>query len=148
MKTSLEKALEACFIGLYRLNPKLKGKPIFHFANDQIAKTTAIVITAKQGNVNEAGPGGYDAEVSVEYRAPARVKDATNDLVVAGLRDAIYDFSGSTSARERVATNAGLSVLVVKNDTTSDRQNRDNLRIWTIVFQVQAKTKFTNSRKS
>lgn len=139
MKNSLEFACEDFFLRLFRSDSRLKGKTLVHFDEEQKAKSNAIVVEAKQGNHNLAGFGGYDVEITVEYRAPSKTTKRENDLIASALHTLIYGQIVDVRARALMAKNAGFSDLLIKDESTSDRQNTDNLRKRILVFPLQAK---------
>lgn len=138
MKNSLEKATESFFIKLLKADPRLNRNQFFHFDEEKKAKSSAIVVQARQGNHNLAGPGGFDLEVSAEYRSPGKTTQATNDLISAALHEAVYQSSVSASAMQTMRKNSGLSHIVIKDEVTGDRQNSNDLRKRTVSFPVQA----------
>lgn len=139
MKNSLESAAETFFISLLRSDSRLKGKSIVHFDEEQKAKSNVIVIEAKQGNHNLAGFGGYDVEVTVEYRAPIGTTSKQNDLVAAALQSIVYGNTVDIFTRRDMARNAGFSDLLIKDESTSERSNTSDLRKRTFTFPLQAK---------
>lgn len=139
MKNSLEYACEDFFLRLFRSDPRLKGKALVHFDEEQKAKSNAIVVAAKQGNHNLAGFGGYDVEMTVEYRAPGKTTKAQNDLIASALHTIVYGQIVDVRARAQMARNAGFSDLLIKDESTSDRQNTADLRKRILVFPLQAK---------
>lgn len=139
MSNSLEFACEDFFIRLFKADSRSAAKNIVHFDEESKAPTKAIVIQAKQGNHNLAGPGGYDVEVIVEYRAPVGTSKAENDLTSSALHEIIYDSTIPLATRSAMATAAGLSQLVIKDEVTGDRSNTQDLRKRTITIPLQAK---------
>lgn len=140
-KSSLEIACEKFFIKLFKADSRLTGKEFFHFDEEQKAKSNAIIVQAKQGNHALAGFGGYELELMVEYRTPGKMTKSQNDLIVSALYSIVYGTVTSTEARARgqMASNVGLSNLLIKDESTSDRQNSQDLRKRTLTFPLQAK---------
>lgn len=138
MKNSLEFAVEDFFIRLFRATGLLKGKEIVHFEEERKAKANAIIVQGKIGEVNEAGPGGFDVEMTIEYRAPINTTKQTNNLVVSAMRDVIYNSQLAVTARRQMAIKAGLESLVIKNESSSDIRNSDSLRHHVLTIPLQA----------
>lgn len=138
MKNSLEQACETFFIKLFRADPRLKGKEIVHFEEERKAKNFAIIVEAKQGNHNLAAKGGYDVEVTVELRTPIGAKKANTEIVSAALHEIVYE-NADPRALNLMAVEAGLSDLLIKDESTSDRQNSTDLRKRMLSFPLQAK---------
>lgn len=139
MSNSLEFAVEGFFIALFKADSRLSGKPIVHFDEEEKAPTRGIVVQAKQGGHNLAGPGGYDVEVMIEYRASGKTSKAENDLTAAGIHSVVYDSPLNFTDRRQMALNVGLSDLLIKDESTGDRQNTQDLRKRVITFPCQAK---------
>lgn len=138
MKKSLEYSCEEFFIALFRADPRLSGMEIVHFDEERIAKHPALIMQAKQQAHELAGPGGYNLDISVEYRSKIGTPKEQNDIVAAALQDLVFGNSVPNSTLETIRENAGLRFILVKDESTSDRSNEDNLRKWTYVFPVQA----------
>lgn len=124
---------------MFRADSRLKGKTIVHFDEEQKAKSNAIIVQAKQGNHSLAGFGGYELEMNVEYRSTAKASKASTDLVVAALHGIVYGSILPVRARAKMASDAGLSDLLIKDEASSDRQNSPDLRKRTMTFPLQAK---------
>lgn len=139
MSNSLEKAVETFFVSLLKADSRLSGKPILHFEEEEKAPTKAIIVRAQQGQHNLAAFGGYDLEVSIEHRAPGKTSKAENDQVAAGINQAIYDSTISPTIRRQMAIDAGLSDLVIKDESSGDRANTPDLRKRSVTLPVQAK---------
>lgn len=139
MSNSLEFSTEAFFVALFAADARSAGKNPCHFDEDTDATTTAIVMQAKQGAHSLAAFGGYELEVSIEYRSPIGATKAENDLVAKMLLEVVYNSTISTVTRAAMATTAGLSDLLIKDESTGDRQNTNDLRKRTITLPVQAK---------
>lgn len=139
MRNSLENAVEEFFVKLFKADSRLSGKSIVHSDREGKAGSNAIVVTAKQGNHNLAGFGGFDVEVGIEYRSPGGTKKASNDLVAAAMQDIVYNSTLSPIARKAMATAAGLADLLIKDESTSDRQNSQDLRKRMLTFPLQAR---------
>lgn len=137
MRNSLEIAVEKFFIAVLRSDPRLTGKQFFHFDQESKAKSNAIIVQAKIGGRNLAAIGGYDLEAMIEYRSPALTKKEQNDLVVAAINEVIQGTPQATL--QLMKTEAGLSDIVIKDESSSDRQNTADLRKRMITFPVQAK---------
>lgn len=136
MANSLEKSCEAFFIALFKADPRSAGKSVVNFDEEAKAPTKAIVVQAKQGNHNLAGPGGYDLEITVEYRAPLKTSKAENDLAAKMLHEIIYE---STEDLQAIKTAAGLEFIVIKDESSGDRTNSADLRKRTLTLPIQAK---------
>lgn len=140
MATSLEKACEDFFIALLKLDSRLSGKPILHFEEEDKAPTKAIVIRVVQGNHNLAGPGGYDLEASIEYRAGGKTSKVENDAVAAAINQVVYERSVVNQAGlETLRAAAGLAFIVIKDESSGDRQNTNDLRKRSITLSIQAR---------
>lgn len=139
MSNSLESSCEKFFVALFKADSRSAGKSVIQFDEEDKAPTKAIVIQAKQGGHNLAGPGGYDVEITIEYRGPIKTSKAENDLTAAMLHEIIYDSTLSLLSRAAMATAAGLSELVIKDESTGDRQNTSDLRKRSITVPLQAK---------
>ena len=140
MPSSLEFACEDFFIRLFKADSRSAGKTVAHFDEDDAAKSNAITIRAQQGNRQLAGFGGYDLDVTVEYRAPIKkASKAEKDLTAKMLNSIIYESAIPVNDRAAMATATGLSDLLIKDEVTGDRQNTDNLRKRSITLPVQAK---------
>lgn len=139
MSNSLESACEKFFVALFKADPRSAGKTVVQFDEESKAPPKAIVVQAKQGSHNLAGPGGYDVEMTIEYRGPIKTSKAENDLTAAMLHEIIYDSTLSLPTRATMATAAGLSELVIKDESTGDRQNTSDLRKRSITVPLQAK---------
>lgn len=139
MSNSLESACEKFFVALFKADSRSAGRDVVQFDEESKAKPKAIVIQAKQGGHNLAGPGGYDVEMTIEYRAPIKTSKAENDLTAAMLHEIIYDSTLSLASRSAMAVTAGLSELVIKDESSGDRQNSPDLRKRTITVPLQAK---------
>lgn len=137
MKNSLEFAVEDFFLRMLRSTSLLKGKELVHFEEERTAKSNAIIVQAKAGNRNLAGPGGYDLEVMVEFRAPAKTTKRQNDLTAGAIWETAEN--QSQAVLQKIKTSAGLEFIVIKDESSSDRQNSQELRKRTMTFPVQAK---------
>lgn len=139
MPNSLEFSCETFFIKLFQADSRSAGKACVHFDEEEKAPTKAIVIQAKQGNHNLAGPGGYDLEMSIEYRGPIGTSKAENDLTSGMLHDIVYDSTIDPVVLRQMAIDAGLSQLLIKDESAGDRSNTSDLRKRTITLPIQAK---------
>lgn len=139
MANSLESAVETFFITLFSADARTAGKQICHFDESTEAQVKAIVIRAQQGEHQLAGFGGYSLEVHVEYRASLKTAKAENDLTAQALLSIIYNSTISTVDRAAMATAAGLSDLLIKDEASGDRQNTSDLRKRSITLPIQAK---------
>lgn len=139
MRSSLEYACEEFFIRIFQADSRLSGKTIVHFDDERKAKSDAIIVQGKEGNHNLAGPGGFDVEMMVEYRSPIGTTKAISDLISAAIRESVYASPLAIKARAGMARKAGLSELVIKDESTSERQNSEDLRRRIITFPLQAK---------
>lgn len=140
MSNSLEFSVEDFFIRLLKADSRLSGKPIIHFDEEEKAPTKAIVIRAQQGEHNLAGPGGYNAEVTLEFRAPGKTSKAENGLIAAAINQVVYERTVVNQAGlEVMRAAAGLDFIVIKDESTGDRQNTADLRKRMIALPVQAK---------
>lgn len=140
MPSSLEKATEDFFIAIFKADSRLSGKSIVHFEEEEKAPTKAIVVQAKQGEHTLAGPGGYSVEVIVEYRAAGKTSKAENDLAAAAIHQVVYERAVvNQAALEAMRIAAGLELIVIKDESTGDRQNTADLRKRVITFPCQAK---------
>lgn len=139
MSNSIEFAVESFFIALFQADSRSAGKQVCHFDESTDAQANAITIKCQQGNHSLAGFGGYEAEVTIEYRASLTTDKASNDLTAAMLLSIVYDSSLSLAARAAMATAAGLSDLLIKDENSSDRQNTQDLRKRSITLPIQAK---------
>lgn len=140
MPNSLEFAVESFFIALLKLDSRLSGKSIVHFDEEEKAPTKAIVIRAQQGNHNLAGPGGYDMEAMIEFRAPGKTSKAENDATAAAINQVVYERTVVNQAGlETLRAAAGLAFIVIKDEASGDRQNSNDLRKRTIQLPIQAK---------
>lgn len=139
MANSLEAACEKFFVALFKADPRSAAKNVVQFDEEEKAKSKSIVIRATQGAHNLAGFGGYDLEVMVEYRAPGKTSKAENDLTASALHQIVYDSTLSLAARAAMATAAGLADLLIKDESSGDRQNTNDLRKRSINLPIQAR---------
>lgn len=139
MANSLESSVEDFFIRLFSADSRSAGKNPCHFDKSTDATTLAIVIKAKQGTHELAAFGGYLLEVEIEYRAPLNTPDSENDLTAAMMHSIVYESTLSGATVAAMATSAGLSDLLIKDEATGERQNTNDLRKRTITLPVQAK---------
>lgn len=139
MPNSLEFSVEGFFVALFKADSRSAGKDVCHFDEESSAKTKAIVVQAKQGAHSLAGPGGYELEVMIEYRGPFGTSKAENNLTAAMLHDIVYDSTVSLPDRAAMATAAGLSELLIKDESSGTRSNSADLRKRTLMLPVQAK---------
>lgn len=140
MSNSLEFSVEDFFIRLFKADPRSAGKEVCHLDEDTSGKANAIVIKAQQGNRNLAAFGGYDLEVEITYRAPIKkASKAEKDAAAKMLNSIIYESTISVMDRAAMATAAGLADLVIKDESSGDRQNTADLRKRMITLPVQAK---------
>lgn len=139
MPNSLEKACEDFFVLLLRANSRLSGKTVVHFEEESEAPTKGIVVQAKQGAHVLVATGGYEVEVTIEYRAPGKTSKAENDQATAAIHEIVYDSTLSPTVRRQMAIDAGLSDLLIKDESTGDRQNTSDLRKRVITIPLQAK---------
>lgn len=140
MANSLEFSVEAFFVALIKADPRSAGKEIAHFDEDTTGKSNAIVVQAKQGANNLAGFGGADLEVQITYRAPIKkASKVEKDAAAKILNSIIYNSTISVMDRAAMATAAGLSDLLIKDEANGDRENTGDLRKRSIVLPVQAK---------
>lgn len=139
MANSLEYSVEAFFVALFKADARSAGRDVCHFDETTEAQTKAIVIKVVQGNRSLAGFGGYELEATIEYRAPLKTAKAENDLTAAALLSIVYDSTISTVTRAAMATTAGLSDLLIKDESTGARDNSADLRKRSITLPIQAK---------
>lgn len=139
MANSLEFSVEAFFIALFKADTRSAGRDVCHFDETTEASVKAIVIRAQQGEHQLAGFGGYSLEVQIEYRAPLKTAKAENDLTAAALLSIVYNSTISTVDRAAMATTAGLSDLLIKDESSGTRDNTADLRKRSITLPVQAK---------
>ena len=141
MANSLEFSLEAFFIALLKADNRTAGKDVVHFDEADKAKPLALIVRAQQGAKNLAGPGGYELEVMIEYRSPLKTSKAENDAVAALLQSAIYDSSVTVAAKTAMVVAAGLSpaAFLIKDESTGDRQNTNDLRKRVVTLPCIAK---------
>lgn len=139
MANSLESSVESFFIALFSADSRSAGRNPVHFDESTPAMTKAIVIMAKQGTHELAAFGGYLLEVEIEYRAPLNTPDSENDLTAAMMHSIVYESTIDPTVRAAMATSAGLSDLLIKDESTGERQNTNDLRKRTITLPVQAK---------
>lgn len=140
MPNSLEFSVETFFVSLFKADPRSAGKSVVHFDEDDPAKSNAIVIRAQQGNRQLAAFGGFDLDVTIEYRAPIKkASKAEKDVTAKMLNSVVYESTIPTGDRAAMATAAGLSDLLIKDEATGDRQNSQDLRKRMITFPCQAK---------
>lgn len=139
MPNSLEKSVEDFFVALFKADPRSAGRAIVHFDESTDATTKAIVINAKQGNHSLAGFGGYELECEIEYRAGVNTPSTENDLTAAMMHSIVYDSTISGVTRAAMATTAGLSDLLIKDEQTGSRENTNDLRKRSITLPIQAK---------
>lgn len=138
MKNSHEYSVESFFLALFKADDRTRGKTIVHFDEDREAKSDCIVVEAKQGNHELAGFGGYAFEVQIEYRSDSSSKKRRNDLTASALHDVIYNNALSAGERANMARDAGMTDLLIKDESSSDRQNAENLRKRMLTLPVQA----------
>lgn len=136
---SLEFSVEDFFVRLFNADTRSAGKKVCHFDESDDAETKSIVVKAKQGVRNLAAFGGFDVEVEIEYRAPIGTDRAENDQVAQMLWSVIYASTIDPAVRAAMATSAGLSDLLIKDESSGERQNTNDLRKRTITLPVQAK---------
>lgn len=140
MANSLEFSVETFFIELFKADSRSAGKEIAHFDEDTTGKSNAIVIRAQQGAHNLAAFGGFDLEVEITYRAPIKkASKAEKDAGAKMLTSIVYESTVPLATRAAMATAAGLSDLVIKDEASGDRSNSENLRKRTISLPIQAK---------
>lgn len=139
MANSLEKACEDFFKALFAADSRSAGKDLENFDEDSIAKTNAIVFQAKQGEKNRAGFGGYMVEMVIDYKSPIGTSKAERDQGSALIHQVVYDSTLTLVARAAMATAAGLSDLIIKDEATGDRQNTSDLRKKTVTLPLIAK---------
>lgn len=139
MANSLESACEKFFVELFKADPRSAGKSVVQFDEESKAKSKSIVVRAVQGGHNLAGFGGYDLEISVEYRSPIGTSKAENDLASKMLNSIVYESTILHATRAAMATAAGLSDLLIKDEAAGNRENTENLRKRSITLPVQAK---------
>lgn len=139
MSNSLEFSVESFFIALFKADARSAGKDVLHFDEETKAATKAIVIEAKQGMRQLAGPGGYDLTVEIEYRGQIGTSRAENNITAAMLHDIVYDSTIDPTVRRQMAIDAGLADLLIKDESSGDRQNTSDLRKRTISLPIQAK---------
>lgn len=139
MSNSLEFAVETFFIALFKADSRLSGKTIVHFDEEEKAPTKGVIVQAKQGGHNLAGPGGYDLEVMIEYRSSGKTSKTENDLTAAAMHEIVYDSTLSPTVRRQMAVDAGLADLLIKDESTGDRQNTQDLRKRVITLPCQAR---------
>lgn len=140
MSNSLEFSVEAFFVALFKADSRSAGEVVVHFDEDDTAKSNAIVIRAQQGNRQLAAFGGFDVEVIVEYRAPIKkAGKAEKDVTAKMLNSVVYESTIPVVDRAAMATAAGLSDLLIKDEATGDRQNTQDLRKRSITLPCQAR---------
>lgn len=140
MPNSLENSVEDFFVLLFKADPRSAAKNICHHEEEGSAEELAIVIRAVQGAHSLAGPGGYELEVTVEYRAPIGTSEAENDLTSAALHQIVYERTVvNQAALDQFRILAGLDFLLVKDESAGDRQDTQDLRKRSITLPVQAK---------
>lgn len=139
MSNSLEKSCEDFFIALLKADPRLSGKAIVHFEEESKAPTKGIVVQAKQGAHTLAATGGYELELSIEYRSSGKTSKAENDQTAAAIHEIIYDSTINPATRRQIAVDAGLADLLIKDESTGDRQNTSDLRKRVVTIPLQAK---------
>lgn len=140
MPNSLEFSVEDFFVKLFKADSRSAGKEVCHQDEDTTGKSNAIVIKAQQGNHNLAAFGGFDLEVEITYRAPIKkASKAEKDLTAKMLNSIVYESTISVVDRAAMATAAGLSDLLIKDEVSGNRENTENLRKRSITLPVQAK---------
>ena len=135
-KNSLESACEQYFIDLLRTDDRLKGKTIVHCDRDGDAEADAIIVEAVQGHHRLDGPRGYDVEVTVTYRAPAKVTVEQNNLVVAAISGTVFGARPLQTSSE-----TQFDYLLLLDDSSGHRGNTQNLRKRDIKFNLIARLK-------
>lgn len=139
MANSWEFSVEAFFVALLKADPRTAAKNVCHFEEEDQAKTKSIVVKAKQGGHTLAAFGGFEGEVEIVYRAPSKTSRAENDLTAKAIHEVVYESTISVVARAAMATAAGLSDLLIKDESTGDRQNTADLRKRSITLPIQAR---------
>lgn len=140
MANSLEFSVETFFVELFKSDARSAGKTISHFDEDTTGKSNAIVIRAQQGARQLAAFGGFDLEVEIIYRAPIKKSSkAEKDAGAKMLNSIVYESTIPLATRAAMATSAGLSDLVIKDEASGDRSNTENLRKRSITLPIQAK---------
>lgn len=139
MANSWEFSVEAFFVALLKADPRTAAKNVVHFDEEEVAKTKSIVVQAKQGGHTLAAFGGFDGEVEIVYRAPGKTGRAENDLTSKALHEVVYESTIAAVDRAAMATAAGLSDLLIKDESSGDRSNTSDLRKRSITLPVQAK---------
>jgi hypothetical protein len=140
MSNSLEFSCEDFFIRLFKADARSAGKELVHFDEETVGKSNAIVFQAKQTAKNLAGFGGYDVEMTIEYRSPIGTSQAERDKGAALIHEIVYESTLNPAVRAAMATAAGLSDLVIKDESGGDRQNTSDLRKRTVTLPLQAKS--------
>lgn len=126
-------------MALLGADSRTAGKDIVHFDDSKEGQTNALVVKATEGNNELAAFGGSKLECEIEYRASLKKSKTENDLTSAMLRAIIYRSSIPALDRAAMATAAGLSDLVIMDESTNARENTNDLRKRSITLPVQAK---------
>lgn len=139
MANSLEFSVETFFISLFAADPRSAGKLLAHFGAEADASSNSLVFEAKQGQKNLAAFGGYDVEMTIEYRSPIGTSDAERDQGAALIHDIVYDSTLTLGVRAAMAAAAGLADLLIKDEAGGERENTNDLRKRTVTLPLQAR---------
>lgn len=140
MSNSLEFSVEEFFLKLFKADPRSVGKEVCHLDEDTKGKSNAIVIKAQQGAHNLAAFGGFEVEVEITYRAPIKkASKAEKDLTAKMLNSIVYESTIPSATRAAMATAAGLSDMIIKDEASGNRENTQDLKKRTIILPCVAK---------
>lgn len=139
MANSLEFSVESFFIALFQADSRSAGKTLAHFNSEETAAANSIVFEAKQGEKNLAGDGGYLTEMVITYRTPIGTSEAEQDQGAALIHSVVYESTISSVTRAALATTAGLSGLIIKDEASGERENTSDLRKRSVTLPLVAK---------
>lgn len=140
MSNSLEFSVESFFIALFAADSRSAGKALLHFNEENKAPVNAIIFQAKEGGQHlPADPGCSEIELTIEYRSPIGKSKAERDQGSALIHEVVYRSTIPNIDRIAMATAAGLSKLLIKDESTGDRQNTADLRKNIVTLPLVAK---------
>lgn len=139
MANSLEFSVENFFIALFAADSRSAGKLLAHFNRETAASSNSIVFEAKQGERNLAGDGGYLMEMIITYRVPIGTSETEQDQGAALIHEVVYESTIAANVRAAMATGAGLSGLLIKDEASGERENTPDLRKRTVTLPLIAK---------
>lgn len=139
MANSLEFSVETFFISLFAADSRSAGKLLAHFATEASASSNSLIFEAKQGEKSLAAFGGYLMEMEITYRVPIGTSEAEQDQGAALIHEVVYESTINPATRAAMATAAGLSDLLIKDESAGDRQNTADLRKRSVTLPIQAK---------